>query len=128
MGDVRGKSVLLPRADIARAALAVELRRRGALVTEVAAYQTVAAKPDASAWAELRRGVDVATFTSSSTVREFMNLMRQEPGVTLGDALVVCIGPITAQTARELGLRVDVVARVYTMDGLVQAICEHLTG
>lgn len=126
LGDVQGQHILLPRAKIAREALAVELRRRGAVVHEVAAYDTRAARPSPQDWAELRRGVDVVTFTSSSTVRELLGLLADEPDVSLGGASVACIGPITAQTAREFGLRVDVVARVYTMSGLVQAIVEYL--
>jgi uroporphyrinogen III methyltransferase/synthase len=126
LGEVQGQRILLPRAKIAREVLAVELRRRGAVVHEVAAYDTRAARPSPQDWAELRRGVDVVTFTSSSTVRELVGLLAGEPDVSLGRARVACIGPITAQTARELGLHVDIVAQVYTMSGLVQAIAEYL--
>lgn len=121
LGEVRGLRILLPRADIARKALADELAARGALVDEIAAYRTVAAAPDAAGLAELRRGVDVITFTSSSTVRSFAAQIGRE----LGDALVACIGPITARTAREEGLRVDLVAETYTMEGLVKAVERH---
>jgi len=113
LGDVRGLSFLLPRADIAREALAVGLRAKGAAVTEVAAYRTVAADgppPDLSA-------ADAVTFTSSSTVRNFL-----ASGASVGRAKVVCIGPVTAATARELGLTVDAVAEAYTEDGLIQAL------
>ncbi len=126
LGDVNDKNVLLPRAEIVREALAKELLRRGAHVTEVAAYQTVAAQPTSNAWMELHRGVDVLSFTSSSTVRFFLQLVRQDTQVRLGEALVACIGPITAQTAREQGLHVDVIARQFTAEGLVQVICELL--
>ncbi len=126
LGDVNGQRIQLPRADIAREALAVELRRRGAVVREVVAYRTVIGQPGAEAWAELRRGVDVLTFTSSSTVRYFYRLVREEKDFTPDAALVVCIGPITAQTAREAGLHVDAVAHEYTTGGLVQAVCELL--
>jgi uroporphyrinogen-III synthase len=113
LGDVRGKTFLLPRADIAREALATGLRAKGATVTEVAAYRTVGAggpPPDLS-------GADAVTFTSSSTVRHFL-----ASGATVGGAKVVCIGPVTAATARELGLTVDAVADAYTEDGLIQAL------
>ena len=123
IGDVRGQRILLPRADIAREALAVELAQRGAVVDEIAAYRTVPAVPDPDRLAELRRGVDAITFTSSSTVRNFVALAGQAPIVP--DTLVACIGPITAQTARELGLRVDLTARVYTTNGLVAALVDH---
>ncbi|HLF27459.1 MAG TPA: uroporphyrinogen-III synthase [Anaerolineae bacterium] len=121
IGEVRGQRVLLPRADIAREALAIELARRGARVDEIAAYRTLPATPDPHGLAELRRGVDAITFTSSSTVRNFVALA----GRAIGDAVIACIGPITAQTAREFGLTVDIVASEYTMDGLVAALVDH---
>ncbi len=123
IGEVRGQRILLPRADIAREALAVELERRGALVDEIAAYRTLPAQPDPHGLAELERGVDAVTFTSSSTVRNFMALVGQDIIPPAGSRPVIaCIGPITAQTARELGLPVDVMADEYTMDGLVAAL------
>jgi uroporphyrinogen-III synthase len=113
IGDVRGKRILLPHADIARAALAVGLRGKGATVVEVAAYRTVASDVPAPALDD----VDAVTFTSSSTVRHFV-----EGGADAGDARVVCIGPVTAATARELGLAVHAVAAHYTEDGLIEAL------
>lgn len=113
LGEVRGLRFLLPRADIARAALATGLRERGAEVTELAAYRTVGAgapPPD------LTRA-DAVTFTSSSTVRHFV-----ASGAQAGRAKVVCIGPVTAATARELGLVVHAVATTYTEDGLIEAL------
>lgn len=113
LGDVGGKRVLLPRADIARRALTEILRSRGALVDEIAAYRTVSAsarRPDIS-------GADAVTFTSSSTVRGFL-----EQGPVPEGARVVCIGPITAETARECGLEVTEVAGEYTEDGLIAAL------
>jgi len=125
IGDVRGQRILLPRADIAREALALELRQRGAVVDEIAAYRTLPAQPDPSGLAELQRGVDVITFTSSSTVRNFVALVGQE--AILSHTLIACIGPITANTARELGWRVDIMAREYTMTGLVAALAEYFS-
>jgi uroporphyrinogen III methyltransferase/synthase len=113
IGDVAGLAILLPRADIARQALADGLRERGARVTEVAAYRTVGAEvppPDVT-------GADAVTFTSSSTVRHFI-----EAGARVGAAKVVCIGPVTAATARESGLTVHAVAAEYTEDGLIEAL------
>ncbi|MCL5275132.1 MAG: uroporphyrinogen-III synthase [Chloroflexi bacterium] len=121
IGDVRGKRILLPRAELAREALAVELARRGALVDEIASYRTLLAEADPQAMQELQRGVDAILFTSSSTVRNFVELA----GRDVGNAAVACIGPITAQTARDLGLRVDVVADEYTTGGLVQALAGY---
>ncbi len=94
IGDVRGRRILLPRADIAREALALELRRRGAVVDEIAAYRTLPAKPDPIGLAELQRGVDVITFTSSSTVRNFV---ASNPGCSARDiAKALNISPTTA--------------------------------
>ena len=125
IGDVRGQRILLPRADIAREALAIELQQRGAIVDEIAAYRTLPAEPDPIGLAELQRGVDVITFTSSSTVRNFVALVGRDsfPPSTL----IACIGPITASTARELGLRVDIMASEYTMTGLVSAVVEYFS-
>ena len=123
MGDVNGQQILLPRADMAREALVVELEQRGAIVHEIAVYRTLPAAPDPRGLAELRRGVDVITFTSSSTVRNFVALAGRG---TFG-AIVACIGPITAQTAREAGLPVDVIADEYTMDGLVAALTDYFS-
>jgi uroporphyrinogen-III synthase len=111
--EVRGLRFLLPRADIAREALADGLRRRGAAVDEVAAYRTrpLTRRP------ELSGPVDAVTFTSSSTVRGFL-----AGGPVPAGAKVICIGPITAQTARECGLTVTAVAGQYTEDGLIAAL------
>ncbi len=123
IGAVQGQHILLPRADIAREALAVELQKRGAIVDEIAAYRTRPAQPDPNGLSELQRGVDVITFTSSSTVRNFIALVGRD--LIPSQAIVACIGPITANTARDLGLRVDIVAAEYTMDGLVAALVAH---
>lgn len=120
IGDVAGQRILLPRADIARKALAEGLRDKGAQVDEVTAYRTVAA--DAS----LPAGkIDIATFTSPSTVRNFVALVEaagQDPAAYLAPARVACIGPITAQAAEAEGIRVDVVAEEHTVEGLIAAI------
>jgi uroporphyrinogen-III synthase len=119
IGDVAGQRILLPRADIARRALADGLRTKGAQVDEVAAYRTVRAIPSSAAFETLSAGVDVVTFTSSSTVRNFVSLTQ---GLDYGDPLIACIGPVTAATAHELDLRVDVTAEEYTIDGLLEAL------
>ena len=125
IGDVQGRRILLPRADIAREALAIELQKRGAIVDEIAAYRTLPAQPDPGGLIELQRGVDVITFTSSSTVRNFAALVGRDDASP--DTIIACIGPITANTARELGWRVDVLASEYTMDGLVAALIQYFT-
>jgi uroporphyrinogen-III synthase len=121
IGDVSGSRILLPRAEIAREMLTVELRRKGAIVDEVAAYRTILAKPDQHAMADLQGGIDAILFTSSSTVRNFVDLT----GSDTRSAVIACIGPITAQTARDMGLHIHVVATEYTMDGLVQALANY---
>jgi uroporphyrinogen III methyltransferase/synthase len=126
--EIQGQRVLLPRADIARPALAELLREAGADVLEVTAYRTLQPESQAGDLRDLLEGITAATFTSSSTVRNLAT-MAQDAGLDLSAALrgavVACIGPITAQTARELGLAVDVVATEYTIDGLVEALVQH---
>lgn len=127
-GDVRGKRFLLPRAGGARAILPDELRAVGAEVDEVITYAT--AVPEESV-ARLRAAldagsIDVLTFTSSSTVTSFLKLLDRaapEDGrARIADARVACIGPITAATAKDNGLRVDVVPDKYTIPALVEAV------
>ena len=119
-----GLRFLLPRADIARAALREGLRDAGADVVEVTAYRT----PSPNILAELERGVDIITFTSSSTARNFVAALGRERARALAEsALVAAIGPITAETAREEGLRVDVVAEEHTIDGLIHALVAAFT-
>ncbi len=122
LGDVAGERILLPRAERAPKQLAQALRGKGAVVDEVAAYRTLAVGAPDELKALLEDGqIDIVTFTSSSTVR---NLVRMLDGdiECLRRSIVACIGPVTARTAQELGLRVDVVARQHTIAGLVEAI------
>lgn len=128
IGHVAGKRILLPRADIARETLADGLRERGALVDEIAAYRTVPAQlPPDLRDRVLGEEIDIATFTSSSTVRNFMQtLSGLDPTEVLKGTRIACIGPITAQTAQELGLRVDIVATEHTIEGLVKAILDDV--
>lgn len=123
-----GTRILLPRADIARKVLPEELAGFGATVDEVIAYQTVTGEGDASLLRQqLAQGeIDLVTFTSSSTVRNFMAILKDwDPVSLLGLTRVACIGPITARTAIEMGLTVDIQAKEYTIDGLLQAIVEY---
>ena len=121
-----GQRVLLPRADIARQALPEGLAQLGAVVDEVTAYRTVTGRGDAPE--QLARGdIDIITFTSSSTVRNFVELLGGYKVSDLtGRALVACIGPITGQTALELGLPVHIQAREYTIGGLIKAILSYI--
>ena len=128
LGDVTGRRIMLPRADIARKALPDMLRAGGATVVEVDAYRTIQPAIDRDDLAALLSCVTVATFTSSSTVHNLASMARAA-GLRLPAALtgatVACIGPVTADTARDEGLTVDIVAEEYTIDGLIQAIVGH---
>jgi uroporphyrinogen III methyltransferase / synthase len=127
IGNVVGRRILLPRADIAREALEQGLRERGAIVDDVAAYRTVAIDVNHPLVQHIRAliehdEIDAITFTSSSTVRGLVAALNQKTEIINLRSKIACIGPITAQTARELGLRVDVIAEEYTIQGLVNAL------
>jgi uroporphyrinogen III methyltransferase/synthase len=109
--------VLLPRAAVARDVLPAGLRAKGWAVEVVEAYRTEPARPDAATLA-VAAGADAITFTSSSTVTGYL----KAAGEAAVPPFVACIGPVTAETARAAGLRVDVVAGVHTVDGLVDAL------
>lgn len=128
LGEVQGQRILLPRADIARKAMVTELEKRGALPDEIAVYQTRPAALDAATLTELGKGIDIATFTSSSTVRNFFELLGNRAGIVLRGAIIACIGPVTAETVYAQGLAVDIVAPVYTIDGLINALVTYDSG
>jgi uroporphyrinogen III methyltransferase/synthase len=113
-----GGRVLLARAAVARDVLPDGLAERGWEADVVDAYRTRPVPLDA-ARAEAVAGADVVTFTSSSTVTNFLDAV----GSGKVPPVVAAIGPITAATARDNGLRVDVEAAVHTIDGLVDALC-----
>ncbi len=124
---VQGRKVLLPRAKEARAVLPEELTRMGAGVDEIVAYQTRQAKSGRSDLLDaLQQGkIDMVTFTSSSTVRNFKALLPDEAAAELMRGVAVaCIGPITADTAKALGFKADLVAQEFTIDGLKDAIVQ----
>lgn len=128
--EMRGKRVLLPRAAQARDILPKTLREWGAEVDVIKAYRTVAADSDARWLKQMLRlkRIDMITFTSSSTVSNFAALLsRGAIGGLLSGTAVACIGPITQETAQELGIRVDVVSRDYTIPGLTQVIVEYFS-
>ncbi len=124
--DVEGRRVLFPRAAIAREALAEGLRRRGAFVEDPAVYDTLPAQPDERGLREIERGLDAATFTSASTVRNFFLLLGDRAARILEGALVACIGPTTAAEARGLRLPVHVEPSESTLEALVAALAEAL--
>ncbi len=125
--EMEGMRVLVPRAEVARDALPSLLANRGAEVEILPVYQAVCPPDAGPALMRLFEGdgVDVITFTSSSTVYNFVRAFPDDrlPAI-LGDSEIACMGPVTADTARKLGLQVSIVAREYTTHGLVQAISE----
>ena len=126
LGNVEGLSILLPRAEQARTTLADMLNENGANVEEIATYHTLPASPDDKVLQRLENA-DAITFTSSSTVRNFVDLVGGPAAAQrlTHNAVVACIGPITAGTATELDIPADVVAAKYTMDGLVEALVRY---
>lgn len=127
--DIRGKKVLIPRAEVAREILPEQLREKGATVDVVPAYRTIAPAADLSRLREhIESGaIDAVTFTSSSTVRNFVEMIGGvEQARRLGTkTTVACIGPITAQTAEESGLPVTIIPAENTVPALAQAIVRH---
>ncbi len=125
---LRGKNILLPRADIAPLDLADRLRALGAEVANIAAYRTLAERFDAQDMlAQLREGaIDVVTLMSSSAARFFAEGLGAEHLKKIARSVAfAAIGPITAQTAREVGLPVDIEATEHTGAGLVRAVVKH---
>ena len=125
--DWVGVPVLLPGADIGRDVLAQGLSRLGAKVELVAAYQTIT-PPDIGHVARqtLDQGVDVVTFTSSSTVRNLLGALDGDCSA-LKSSIIACIGPTTAATAKEFGLKVDLVAAEHNVEGLAESLVQYLT-
>jgi len=123
---VKGKRVLVVRAKVARDVIPRELRRAGAQVDVVEAYETVVPRSSRTrlqiALRDPRRRPHVVTFTSSSTVRNFVDLLGSRQISRLDEMRLASIGPVTSSTLRELGLRVDIQAKEFTIPGLVAAI------
>lgn len=125
--SISGNRILVPRAQEARPVLIDALRQLGAVVADVPVYQTL---PSAAGQERIREAlrqkrIDIVTFTSSSTVRNFVDLLPQTEIASLLDGvLLASIGPITTQTAQELGLHVSVTAETFTIEGLCSALVE----
>jgi uroporphyrinogen-III synthase len=113
-----GARVLLPQADVAESGLADAVRDRGATVTVITAYRTVPVERSASELAELR-AADAVVLASGSAARS----LASQGGA--GEALVVCIGPKTAEAASVVGLPVGLVADETTAEGIIHALTEH---
>jgi uroporphyrinogen-III synthase len=132
---VLGKRVLLARARVARDVIPRELRKLGARVDVVEAYETVIPHSSRTRLRAMltnaKRRPHVITFTSSSTVRNFVKLLgntvwrarpRPRKAGSVEEIRLASIGPITSSTLRELGLRVDIEAKEYTIPGLIKAL------
>ena len=125
LGDVEGKWILLPRAEIARKELPEAISKAGGIAHEVIVYRTLPADVNMDELNALKSGVDVVTFTSASTVENFVALARQhklDPLNLPNNPLFACIGPVTEEAAREAGFQNMVTAKEYTTDGLIEVI------
>jgi uroporphyrinogen-III synthase len=125
LGDLLGKWVLLPRAEIARKALPEAIFNAGGVPHEITVYKTLPTQPVPEGLAALRAGVDVITLTSPSTVQNFVAVAQQnglDPLNLPNNPLFACIGPITEQAAKDAGLPNIVVAKEYTTDGLLAVL------
>lgn len=125
-----GQKVLLPHGDLARTWLPEQLRERGLLVTEAIIYDTILAGEDDDELLKLLEegGIHAMTFTSSSTVTNFLNILKrmglQDPLPLLKNVEVACIGPVTANTAEAAGLKVTMMAEEATIESLISVLCE----
>lgn len=125
LGSIDGQKFLLPRSDLARSALPEGLSKRGAQVTETHAYRTLkGCALDGDIKKRLLEGcIDLVTFTSSSTVENFVEILPEaERQEILKRVQGASIGPITSETAARLGVSIAVQAETYTIEGLLQAI------
>lgn len=125
LGDLRGCLVLLPMADIAHDTLPQAIQAADGIAHVITAYHTVpdVSVPDINSM--LASGLDVITFTSGSSAKNFITLVNRmgfDPFDLPGRPLIACIGPKTAQVAQNAGFRVDIIAKTYTIEGLVDAI------
>jgi uroporphyrinogen III methyltransferase/synthase len=128
---VENRRVLVIRPDHLRDVVGEDLSRRGAKVTDLVAYRTAAASPDSQAAQELYKlllegRVDAVTFTNPTAVARFASLIGEEQAADLLNTTVVAtIGPVTAAAAAGIGIREPLVAKTYTVDGLVDALVAH---
>ncbi len=125
---MEGKRILLARAKKARDILPKGLRKMGAEVDVVEVYRTVRPKGGSKKMKKLltEKKIDVITFTSSSTVNHFADLLKKEDLKKLVKGIAIaCIGPVTARTAKEWGLKVRIQPKQFTIPALTRAIAEY---
>jgi len=125
-GRVKGKRVLLVRAKVARDVIPRELRRLGASVDVAEAYETIVPRKSRArlrkVMKDCKRRPHIITFTSSSTVKNFLSLLGKRGRAKLKGITLASIGPITSSALRESDLRVDIQAKDYTIPGLINAV------
>ncbi len=125
---VKGKKFLIPRAKVAREIIPDRLREMGASVTVATAYENIKPAADVERARKLfeEKKVSAVTFTSSSTVNNFVEMLGQKEYKTLLDGVVIaCIGPVTAKTAEAYGMKIDIMPKDYTIPALVDAMVEY---
>lgn len=125
--DLKNNCILIPRARIARDLLPNELRKMGAEVDVVTAYETK--KPRLKHISNIKEMfklglIDIVTFTSSSTVRNFMALFGNDKNL-LKKSKIACIGPVTASTAKEIGIKPQIVCKKYTIEEMTREIADY---
>lgn len=126
LGTLAGQRVLLARGDLASPDLPAGIRASGGQVTEMEVYRTVPVSSAEEDLRQIRLGVDALTFTSSSAVRNFVSMMQEahlDPGNLSGSPIYAYIGPVTASTARDYELPIDMVAEIHTLEGMVDSLC-----
>jgi uroporphyrinogen III methyltransferase/synthase len=127
---IKGKRILLARAKVARDVIPKGLRKMGAEVDVVEVYRTVKPKGGAKRLKQLLTDgrINTITFTSSSTVNHFAELLKKEDLKKLLEGIVIaCIGPVTARAAKGWGMRVQIQPKEYTIPGLTQAIVKYFS-
>ena len=126
--QVKGRKFLVPRAKVARELIPDKLRELGAEVTVATAYENVRPAADVERVKRLleEKRIAAVTFTSSSTVNNFVEMLGEKEYKSLmNGAAVACIGPVTAKTAEEYGMKIDIMPRDYTIPALVEAMVEY---
>ncbi|WP_022853829.1 uroporphyrinogen-III C-methyltransferase [Thermodesulfatator atlanticus] len=124
--DLAGKKILIPRALEAREILPQKLKEAGAHVSVVPAYQTVLPEEEAKRLKEeLKKGVHLITFTSSSTAKNLLKMLGDDASALLKGVVLASIGPITSETLKKAGFPPQIEAKEYTIPGLVKAIVEY---
>ena len=125
--NINGKRFLIPRATVAREVLPEKLREMGGQIDVAPAYQTIlpSLKSDTLAKRLQSGDIQVLTFTSSSTVKNFLALTGESLIPEIKKTRIACIGPITAKTAEDAGLTVDIIPKEYTVSSLLDAIEDY---